>query len=713
MKPETLLSEFPHAGADVWKKEVEAQLKGAPFDKKMLTTTAEGLVVSPLYRAEQNTGLPHLDTFPGQAPFVRGRDASGYLGKSWSVSQEIALGDPREFNLTARHDLARGLDSLNIVLDRATRNGHDPDWADLGEVGIGGLSIARLEDLAKALESIDLAKTPLFIRSGASGLPFAALLAALCRRQNRALESLQGCIETDPLGVMAHEASLPQSLPGAYREMAELTRWAETKAPKLQTICVHTRSWHEGGGHSIQELGFGLATAADYLRALHGHGLTIDQVAPRLRFAITVGSDFFTEIAKLRAARIIWSQLVAALGGNEASQALTLHVRTASYNKTIYDPHVNMLRTTVEAFAAVLGGTNSLQVGPFDEVLRTPDDFSRRIARNTQLILQKECQLDRLIDPAGGSWYVEWLTDRIARGAWDLFRKVEGMGGMETALRKGFPQQAVADTATQRLQAVSKRRSSVIGTNQYANPNEFQLPGDPAGDHAGFQSRRASQVRSARTSALNTENVQVITHLGRIAESSGLGFLDDCVAAIEAGATLGEVTRAVRINDKAGDPITPVCLHRVAFSFERLRSMVEHWTRAHGDTRPKVFLATMGPLKQHKARADYATGFFQIAGAEIVQAGSLATPADAVKAAAASGAQVVVLCSTDETYPELVPAIIPALKKEIPGLVSVLAGYPAEQLDALKKDGIDHFIHMRANALETLTAILEQAKILP
>ncbi|MDX6767317.1 MAG: methylmalonyl-CoA mutase family protein [Candidatus Methylacidiphilales bacterium] len=712
MKPDTLLSEFPSTTPEAWRREVETQLKGASFDQKMKTSTWEGLTLDPLYHEAHTASLPHLGSLPGHAPFVRGRDASGYLGRPWSVSQEIALRDPLDFNLAARYDLARGLDSLNIVLDRATRNGHDPDWADLGEVGIGGLSISSLDDLARALESIDLSRTPLFVRSGASGMPFAALLVALCRRQKRPLDQLEGCIETDPLGVMAHEASLPQSLPGAYREMAELTRWAATHAPKLQTVCVHTRSWHEGGGHAIQELGFGLATAAEYLRAMHQQGLDVDTVAPRLRFAITVGSDFFTEIAKLRAVRIIWSQLIAALGGSEKSQGLTLHVRTATYNKTVYDPYVNMLRTTVEAFAAVLGGTNSLQVGPFDEVLRTPDDFSRRIARNTQLILQKECQLDRLIDPAGGSWYVEWLTDQLARGAWDLFRKVEGMGGMEAALRTGFPQQAVADTATQRLQAVARRRSSVIGTNQYANAAESQLPGDPVGDHSGYQKRRASQVRSARTAAYNADNIRVISHLGKIAESPGPGFFDDCVSAIEAGATLGEITRAIRIKDKPGDAITPVCLHRVASSFERLRQMVEHWTQTHG-ARPKVFLATFGPLKQHKARADFATGFLQIAGTDVVQATPATQPAEAVQAALASGAHIVVLCSTDDTYPEIVPAFLPALKQAIPGVVTVLAGYPTDQLEAHRKSGIDHFIHIRANALETLTAILEQAGVLP
>ena len=405
----------------------------------MFSNTYEGIKLHPIYRREDVASLPQVNSFPGFAPFVRGSKVSGYLQQPWEVSQEIASASPAEFNNAARNSVDRGLSAINMVLDHATRSGNDPDWAQPEEVGLGGLSVATLEDLERALDGIDLDKTSLLVRCGASGLPFAALLAALARKRKKTTASLRGCIEADPLGVLSHEGKLPQSLDGAYREMAALTNWAAAKAPKLQTICVHSRAWHEAGANAVQELAFSLATGVDYLREMNKRGLEVDLVAPRIRFAMTVGTSFFMEIAKLRALRMIWHRAVAAVGGNEASQKLSLHVRTSQWNKTTYDPYNNMLRTTVEAFAGVLGSCDSMQVGAFDEVLRQPDDFSRRIARNTQIVLQRECHLDHVIDPAGGSWFIESITAELAQKAWGLFQEVEKLGGMAAAMQAGFP----------------------------------------------------------------------------------------------------------------------------------------------------------------------------------------------------------------------------------------------------------------------------------
>src|SRR5581483_5141314 len=465
-----LLTEFPGVTYDDWRKLVEAELKGAPFDKKMFATAAEGIRLQPIYRREDVAGLKHVNSFPGFAPFVRGSQAAGYVQQPWSVSQEIAFASAREFNHAARNSIGRGLAALNMVLDQATRDGHDPDWASPEQVGFGGLSIASLDDLDQALDGIDLESTSLFIRSGASAMPFAALLVALARKRKKTPTALRGCIEMDPLGVLAHQGKLPQSIDGAYREMAVLTRWAIEHAPHLQTICVHSRAWHESGANAVQELAFTLATGVEYLRAAGRRDLDVDQVAPRMRFAVTVGVNFFMEIAKLRALRMLWSRVIGTLGGKEVSKAMALHVRTSQWNKTVYDPYNNMLRATVEAFAGVLGGCDSMQVGAFDEVIRRPDDFSRRIARNTQLVLQKECHLDNVIDPAGGSWYVECLTAELAQRAWGLFQEVEKSGGMEAAMRSEFPQKAVVAAAAEKIKGVDRRRDSVIGVNQYANP---------------------------------------------------------------------------------------------------------------------------------------------------------------------------------------------------------------------------------------------------
>lgn len=704
-----LLAEFSPCTYEAWRALAAESLEGATFEKRLISRLSEGVDLQPLYRRQDAEGLAFADSLPGFAPFVRGTHAAGYLGSGWEISQELTYPEPVEFNMAARHDIERGLTGINMVLDRATRNGHDPDWAQPGDVGVWGMSVATLEDLQKALDGIDLEKVSLFVRSGSSALPFAALLVALMRKRGRSAEALRGCIEMDPIGVAAHEGRLPHSFEQAYREMRELLGWALGGAPHLQTVCVHGRAWIEGGGHAVHGLGFSLATGAEYLREMIRRGFTVDDVAPRIRFALTVGSRFFVEIAKLRAARMLWAHLVAALGGSEDSQRLRMHVRTAHRNKTLFDPYVNMLRTTAEAFAGVLGGCDSMQVGPFDEVARTPDEFSRRIARNTQLILMQECHLDRLIDPAGGSWFVENLTGELAQRAWALFQEVERRGGMAAAMREGFPQGEVAAAAEAQAREIAQRREILVGTNRYASQPEEPLP-PAAFDASVFRKRRAAQVETYRTASDNRRNTDVMSRLSNIVEAAPGSVLEACIEGVRAGATLGEVTRALRINDKPDEPLRPVLSHRAADGFEKLRlAVIAHGRRSGG--RARVFLATMGSLRQHKARADFSRDFFETAGFEVVTGAGFADAESAAAGAAESGARVVVVCSTDETYPELVPPVVAAVRGRQPGAVMVLAGRPEAQVEAHKAAGIDEFIHVRCNAVEILTGLARRAGV--
>lgn len=701
--PERLLGEFPPVSYEDWRKLVEAELKGAPFDKKMFTGTYEGITLKPIYRQGDAAALPHVHSFPGFAPFVRGASASGYVEQPWDISQEIASSSPTEFNNTARNYITRGLSALNMVLDHATRNGHDPDWARPEEVGLGGLSIATVGDLDRALEGIDLEKTSLLVRTGASALPFAALLIALARKRKKTPAALRGCVEMDPLGVLSHEGKLPQSLEGSYREMAALTRWASERAPQLQTICVHSRAWHEAGSSAVQELAYSLAMGVEYLREMNRRGLDVDIVAPRIRFAMTVGENFFMEIAKLRALRMLWSRAVSACGGNEAAQRLSLHVRTSRWNKTVYDPYNNLLRGTVEAFAGVLGGCQSMQVGAFDEVIRQPDDFSQRLARNTQLILQRECHLDHVIDPVGGSWFVESITGEIAAKAWTLFQEIEKQGGMAAALKAGSPQKAAGATAAEKIKNVTRRRDSIVGINQYANPKEKPLD-VPAVDTAAFYKRRVQQVSTHRTSMEEDASEIVLEKLAKVVEIRGDGLFESCVEAALAGATIGEVTRALRINDTPCQPITPVCITRAAAPIEGLRAAVDRGIGA-GKERPQVFLCNMGSLKEHKARADFARGFFAVGGYDVLSPAGFKTPEAAADALAESNARIAVICSTDDNYPALVPALVPALRAKRADAIIVLAGYPQDQVEAHKRAGVDEFVHIRADAAELLTQL--------
>lgn len=694
------MAEFAPATRADWRRLVETELKGAPFDKKMPTATYEGITLQPIYGREDGARLPHVDSLPGFAPFVRGATASGYLAQPWQVTQEIVAASPTAFNDAARDYLRRGLGGLNMVLDQATRDGHDPDSAGAGEVGQGGLSIATLDDLSRALEGIDLATTPLFVRSGASALPFAALLGALLRRRRQSSTVLRGCIEMDPLGVLAHAGRLPQPLESAYREMAALTRWAGDQAPQLQTICVHSRAWHEAGGHAVEELAFTLATGVEYLRRMAERDLDVNLVAPRMRFAVTVGENFFMEIAKLRALRMLWASAVAGAGGHTDAQRLWLHVRTSLWNKTVTDPYNNLLRATIEAFAGVLGGCHSMQVGAFDEVLRQPDDFSQRIARNTQLVLQKECNLDQTIDPAGGSWYLETLTAELAQRAWTLFQEVEKQGGMAKSMAAGVPQQAVANTAAKRIKNVAGRRDSIVGVNQYANPKEKPLD-RPVTDPAALQRRRAQQVAGHRTALDQGAATIVLQRLGQIVNFPGAALVEACVEAVGAGATLGEITRAIRIHDGPAATVTPVCITRAAVPFERLRAAMDR-RAAQPDGQPKIFLCNFGPLRQHKARADFSRGFFATGGYEVVSPAGFPTPEAAVAAYRQSGARVAVICSTDDTYPTLVPPLVAGLRAAQPDAFILLAGYPPEQVEAHKKTGVNDFIHVRADVVQVL-----------
>jgi methylmalonyl-CoA mutase len=683
-----------------WRKLVETELKGASFDKRMLTPTYEGITLQPIYRRQDVAALTHVDSFPGFAPFVRGGTVSGNIRQPWEVSQEITCSSPAEFNNAARNSLGRGLNALNMVLDRATRQGHDPDWARPEEVGFGGLSISTVEDLEKALEGVDLEKTSLLVRSGGSAMPLAVLLAALARKRKLPASVFRGCVEMDPLGVLAHEGGLPQSMEGAYREMAACARWAGENAPRLQTICVHSRSWHEAGAHAAQELAFTLATGVEYLRQMGQRGLEVNTVAPRMRFAITTGSQFFMEIAKLRALRLLWSRAVSVLGGGEPAQKLFLHVRTSHWNKTIYDAHNNILRATVEALAGVLGGCDSMQVGAFDEVFRAPDEFSQRLARNTQLVLQKECELERVIDPAGGSWYVESLTAELAVRAWGLFQEVEKLGGMEAALRAGYPQQAVSAVAAEKIKAVRQRRSVIVGVNQYANALETP-PQFPAANATAFHQRRVREITSYRTALDDAGNQLVLNRLAEMIDVPAAELFGAAAAAAAAGATLGEIVRALRIHDHPCAPITPVCLARAAAPFEELRAAADRYTARHGK-RPLVFLCNMGSLKDYKARADFSRAFFAAGGYEVAARGGFSKPAEAAAAFLESQAGLAVICSTDESYPAIVAELVEAIRSQKPGATVVLAGNPADQIEAHKKAGVDEFIHLRADAVGLL-----------
>lgn len=697
-----LFSDFPPHSYEAWRKATEKVLKGAPFEKKLVTKTYEEIDLQPLYRLEDSKNLPFVHSLPGFAPYLRGTVPAGHVAKPWEVCQELPYATPKDFNEALRSDLERGQTAVNLTLDEATRAGLDADQATADMVGLGGVSLSSVDDLAQALEGVDLDQVPFFIQASASAVPVTALLMAMLNRQGKSLDKLQGCMGMDPLGELARTGTLPRPLGRAYDGMATLTSWTSAHAPGVQTIAAQGHPYHDGGASATQELAFALATGVEYLREMQTRGLAIDVVAPRIRFAFSIGSHFFMEIARLRAARVLWARIVKAFGGNEESQKMIIHGRTSAYDKTVCDPYVNMLRTTTEAFAGVVGGCDSLHVSPFDEVVRAPDRFSRRIARNTHTVLREECHLPRTVDPAGGSWYVENLTDAVARNAWILFQDVEKMGGMGQALQAGFPQTQVADVAAKRAANLARRRDVLVGVNRYANPREKPLEVSIV-DRQALQKERAEHLVKYRTTFADAQSQTILASL---AQGDG-DILDLAIQAAANGATLGDIAGALRSNDKSRPTIKPVCLHRVAEPFERLRHNMESFVARSGE-RPKVFLANMGPVSQHKTRADFAGAFVEVGGFEVIGNERFADPREAVQGALTAQVPVVVICSTDATYPDLVPPIVQGIKQSRPDTKVLLAGYPTEHVEAFRAAGIDDFIHLGANCYELLRNLQTQ-----
>lgn len=693
-----LFSEFPVPSYQEWRKIAEKTLKGASFEEKLVSKTYEGISLQPMYRQEDIEGLSHLSSRPGAAPYVRGTRALGYQEKPWEVCQELIYSTPLEFNEAAKNDLQRGLTMLNLVLDQASALGQDPDQALPEYVGRGGVSISSFQDLNKTLEGIDLEQTPLLIQAGCMGLPIYCMVVEHVQQGGIDISKLRGCVGMDPLGTLVKEGTIPFSLKKAYSLMADFTLWAKNETPELKIILVQGDPFHNAGANAVQELAFTLASGVEYVREMQEKGLSIDEIAPKMLFSFSIGSNFFMEIAKLRAGRLLWSQIIDAFGGNEEAQKMTIHAQTSSWTKTVYDPYVNMLRGTAEAFAGIIGGVDSLHVSPFDEAVRPADEFSRRIARNTQIILEKEAHLSKVADPAGGSWYIESLTDSLAKQAWEQFQLIEELGGMFKALESGYVQEQIKEIADNRVMNIGRRKDKFVGTNMYPNLSEKKLS-EREKDRDSVYKSRCSEVGFYRRLQ---DGIIKETLLNRIRTTKKEGIVDTSLQAIHAGVTLSEWVQAVSESDEVPPKIQALKLHRGAEHFEDLRKKAEIFKEKNGSY-PKVFLANMGTNSQHKAQADFAKGFFEVGGFEVISNNGFETVDQAVQASLESGASIAVICSSDAVYPELVPLLARELKQENPEITLFVAGLPnSEQAEQFKQAGVDDFIHVQSNCYNVL-----------
>ena len=696
--PDVPLDEFTPPTDEEWKAACEALLKGAPFEKKMFTKTYEGITFDPMYTRKHTEDILPKGVMPGMGDYLRGVDAAGYIGKPWGIAQACDETLPAENNELLRHEHDKGATIYHIVLDTASRAGVDARQAET--VGDTGTSVTTVEDMHVLLTGLDLAKFPLYVYAGANAVPLLALVAAARRASGEDMAEVRGIVGADPIGALAADGKLPASLDAHYDSLAAAARWATVNAPHLRTVFVRSDVYSNGGANDVQEVASVLATATAYLRALCERGLTIDEAASQIAFAFSMGANFFLQIAKLRAVRPLWAQIVGAFGGSAEAQKMRIHARPALFFKTIYDPYVNMLRNTTEIFSGVVGGIDSFESAPFDEPIRKGDEFSRRIARNVQIMLQEEFGLLQPIDPAGGSWAVETLTRQMKEKIWAEFQRIEKEGGIIAALRAGSLQESVAAVLAARFKNADLRRDRVVGNNMYPNMTETLLE-TRAEDTAALKAQRTADI-DAYLSDIDVKHRDEALASLRQAHS-----VDNAVEAALAGATIAELMTAVTEGNGA-ETVTAIAPHRWSERFEALRQRTEEY-KAEKNDNVKIFLANMGPIPQHKARADFTTGFLQVGAFEVLGNDGFKTVEEAADAARASGADAVVICSTDATYPEIVPALAPKLHEVLPKARVFLAGAaPKDLLETYKEAGIDEYISVRANCYEILESLQKQ-----
>jgi methylmalonyl-CoA mutase len=707
----SLKDDFPPAAYQEWRTLAEADLGGAPFEQKLVTHTYEGIDIQPVYSRRDRPGEADADGFPGLPPFVRGARPLGAMQTGWDLRQEHAHPDPAVTNRAILDDLRGGVTSLLLRLDLAARSGLDPDDpAAAALAGRDGVMIYHADDLDAALAGVDLSCVGVTLEAGAAFLPAAAQLVALWRRRGLSPERVRGAFNADPLAVLARDGQLPLSPAAALAEMADLAAWTARNYPHVTAVRVGTAPYHHAGATAAQDIAFGIATAVEYLRALTGLGLDVDAAARQMLFSISLGTHHFLAIAKLRAARRLWGQVVQACGGSPAAAAMRIHARVSKRVLTLRDPYVNLLRNTVACFAAGLGGADAITSVPFDAAAGLPDELSRRIARNTVLVLQEEAHLNRVIDPAGGSWYLDWLTDQVADKAWAIFQEVERNGGMLAALQSGWVAKQIDSAFVPRAKNLARRKEGITGVSEFPNVGEAPVA-RPVPDRAALRRAAAERVEAARRAGPNGDKAalrQLVWLTGTAVGKAGTRTAAAVMAA-EHGASLGQVAGALGFH-AATTVLPPLAPHTFARPFEELRDASDAWQTAHGH-RPRVFLANMGPASHHSARAIYAKNFFEAGGFEVIGNDGFRDADAAARAFTDSGATVAVICSSDKLYPDMVPQVAPKLRATGARSV-VLAGNPGGNEAAWRAAGVDRFIFLKCDVLATLRQMLHEEGVL-
>lgn len=709
-----ILDDFPAVSYEEWKAKATADLKGAPFEKKLITHTYDGLEIQPLYVAESWPSADDPSGFPGYSPYTRGVKPLGRSLDGWDVRQEILKPTPAEANAIILEELKHGATSVELKLDAAACSGLDADDPRAaGLCGREGVMIYNGGDLQQVLKDVHLNIAPVSLDAGPAFLPAAALLAAQWAEQNFDESEVSGSFNADPLGALMLHGTLPFPLHAAMAQMADLAAWTAAKYPKVKAVRISSAVYHHAGATSVQDLAYAMGTAVEYLRAMTAAGMEINAAVRQIAFHEAVGCRFFQSIAKLRALRKLWTKIVVSCGAErEAITAMQITMETSRRVITRRDPWVNLLRNTAACFAGAVGGADAITTLPMDIAVGPSDEFSRHLARNTQLILQEESTLARVVDPAGGSWFLETLTDQLAEKAWSLFQQIEAQGGMIKAALSGTIREQIQAVEQQREKDLATRKVGVTGVSEHADVFEEELS-RPSPDEEALRREATAGLLKWRRDHGDRTGLETLKSLAAQTGAQPGNLAETSFKAARAGATIGQLASALGSAAEHQEmvQVVPLTVHPYAAAFEELRNAADRYALAHENKRPKVFLANFGTPKEYLARATYASDFFEAGGFEPVTHDGFSEARAAADAFAASGAGIAVICSTDQRYETEVERAAPALRAAGARTV-VLAGNPGANEVKYRSAGVNRFIFLKCNVLEILRALLQEEGVL-
>ena len=693
------------ANIEDWQKAASKEVKG----KDLTWQTPEGIAVKPLYTAEDVRVDPGL---PGFAPFTRGVRASMYAGRPWTIRQYAGFSTAEESNAFYRRNLAAGQKGLSVAFDLATHRGYDSDHPRVvGDVGKAGVAIDSVEDMKILFDGIPLDQMSVSMTMNGAVIPIMAFFIVAGEEQGVARAQLDGTIQNDILKEFMVRNTYIYPPEPSMRIISDIFGYTSREMPKFNSISISGYHMQEAGATQVQELAFTIADGMEYVKHGVASGLDIDKFAGRLSFFFAIGMNFFMEVAKLRAARVLWHRVMTKLGAqDERSKMLRTHCQTSGVSLQEQDPYNNVIRTTIEAMAAMLGGTQSLHTNALDEAIALPTDFSARIARNTQIVLQEETGMTKVVDPLGGSYYVEALTQELVDKAWEIIERVEAEGGMAKAVAAGWPKAMIEEAAAARQARVDRGEDVIVGVNKYRLASEDQLDTLEVDNHAVREGQiaRLKRVRETRDETKCRAALNALTEGAK----TGGNLLELAVEAARHRATLGEISDAMEIVfGRHGTVPTPVKgIYGAAYAgdsrYQQVLDGVEAVTRRLG-RKPRMLVAKMGQ-DGHDRGANVIASAFSDMGFEVTSGPLFQTPSEAAALALENNVDAVGASSLAAGHKTLIPELIGHLKAAGRADIKVVAGgvIPPQDYDFLREAGVQGIYGPGSNVVECAADML-------